>query len=380
MVGQLAAGVAHEINNPLTGIVTYSQLLLEKTPGEGSTRSSLQKIVTQANRCRKIVRGLLDFSRQSKPDERPCNVNTVLQECVALVANQALFQNIEIVRNLAEDLPLVPMDPSQIQQVFMNLIINAAEATPGEGRLTLTTRLAASGKVRRGRVRGHRLRHQAGGPGADLRAVLHDQGSAPRHRPGPGDQLRHRQGAPGHHRGRERGRQGHHVRGEPAVVAGGGGVGRGQAQQDPDHRRRGDRPRLVPRDPRGRGLRDRHGPRRDRGPEEGAGGPARPGPRGPDDAGHLGLRGARGDARHRPDHRRHRHHRLLDGGVGGRGDEAGGVRLPAQAVHARRAAPDRPARPRAPAAGPRDHRRCAASGRCCSRTSPPSSRTSCARR
>ncbi len=141
LIGQLAAGVAHEINNPLTGIVTYSQLLLEKNPGEGSTRSSLQKIVTQANRCRKIVRGLLDFSRQSKPDERPCNVNTVLQECVSLVANQALFHNIELVQNAsAEDLPLVPMDPSQMQQVFMNLIINAAEATPADGRLTLTTR------------------------------------------------------------------------------------------------------------------------------------------------------------------------------------------------------------------------------------------------
>jgi len=147
LVGQLAAGVAHEINNPLTGIVTYSQLLLEKNPGEGSTRASLQKIVTQANRCRKIVRGLLDFSRQSKPDERPCNVNTVLQECVSLVANQALFQNIEIVRNLAEDLPLVPMDPSQIQQVFLNLILNAAEATPAEGRLNLTTRMASSGRA-----------------------------------------------------------------------------------------------------------------------------------------------------------------------------------------------------------------------------------------
>jgi two-component system, NtrC family, sensor kinase len=147
LVGQLAAGVAHEINNPLTGIVTYSQLLLERTPEEGFTRSSLEKIVTQASRCRKIVRGLLDFSRQSKPDERPCNINTVLQDCVALVAHQALFQNIEIVRNFGPDLPLVPMDPSQIQQVFLNLILNAAEAMPGgEGRLTMATRLDRSGE------------------------------------------------------------------------------------------------------------------------------------------------------------------------------------------------------------------------------------------
>jgi two-component system NtrC family sensor kinase len=73
-------------------------------------------------------------------------VNTVLQECVALVANQPLFHNIELVRRFGEDLPLVPMDPSQMQQVFMNLIINAAEATPADGRLTLTTRADASGR------------------------------------------------------------------------------------------------------------------------------------------------------------------------------------------------------------------------------------------
>jgi len=144
IIGQLAAGVAHEINNPLTGIVTYSQLLLEENPGEGPTRLSLQKIVTQANRCRKIVRGLLDFSRQSKPDERPCNVNMVLQECIALVANQPLFHNIELVRRFSGDLPLVLMDPAQMQQVFMNLILNAAEATPADGRLTLTTRVDAT--------------------------------------------------------------------------------------------------------------------------------------------------------------------------------------------------------------------------------------------
>lgn len=146
LIGQLAAGVAHEINNPLTGIVTYSHLLLERMPGESWERASVQKIVTQANRCRSIVRGLLDFSRQRKPEKRLCNVNVVLQECVSLVANQALFQNIEIVKKFADGLPAVPMDPSQIQQVFMNIIINAAEAMTTGGRLVLETQLDAQGR------------------------------------------------------------------------------------------------------------------------------------------------------------------------------------------------------------------------------------------
>jgi two-component system NtrC family sensor kinase len=141
LIGQLAAGVAHEINNPLQGIVTYSHLLLERMPDETRERDSVQKIAAQANRCREIVRGLLDFSRQRKPDKRPWNVNVVLQECISLVANQALFHNIEIAKHFCEDIPAVPMDRSQMQQVFMNIIINAAEAMSEGGRLMLTTRV-----------------------------------------------------------------------------------------------------------------------------------------------------------------------------------------------------------------------------------------------
>lgn len=139
-IGQLAAGVAHEINNPLQGIVTYSHLLLERATTGNGTRESLEKIVKQANRCRDIIRGLLDFSRQRKPEKRLSNVNRVLDECVSLVDNQALFLNIRIAKHLAQDLPQVLMDPSQVQQVFMNMIINAAEAMNGVGQLTLTTR------------------------------------------------------------------------------------------------------------------------------------------------------------------------------------------------------------------------------------------------
>lgn len=139
-IGQLAAGVAHEINNPLTGIVTYSHLLLERASTQNGTRQSLEKIVKQADRCRDIIRGLLDFSRQRKPEKRLSNVNRVLEECVSLVDNQVLFHNIRIVQHLSPNLPQVFMDPSQVQQVFMNMILNAADAMKEGGQLTLTTR------------------------------------------------------------------------------------------------------------------------------------------------------------------------------------------------------------------------------------------------
>ncbi|MCX7885982.1 MAG: cache domain-containing protein [Verrucomicrobiae bacterium] len=141
IIGQLAAGVAHELNNPMQGIVTYSHLLLEETPNGHPSRDLAQKIVTQANRCTSIVRGLLDFARQRKPHKRPVNINTVLNDCLSLVKNQSLFHNIQIERNHAPELPEVVIDPSQMQQVFLNLIINAAEAMPNGGRLTTTTRL-----------------------------------------------------------------------------------------------------------------------------------------------------------------------------------------------------------------------------------------------
>jgi two-component system NtrC family sensor kinase len=141
LIGQLAASVAHELNNPLQGIVTYSHLLLEEIPADDSRKSSVQRIVTQANRCRDIIRGLLDFSRQRKPDKTVCDINSVMQECIKLVEHQALFHNIQIDRQLDHDLPMIVVDPSQMQQVFINMIINAAEAMDDGGNLRLNTRL-----------------------------------------------------------------------------------------------------------------------------------------------------------------------------------------------------------------------------------------------
>ena len=140
LIGQLSANVAHELNNPLTGIVTFSHLILENTDCDDPKKKNLEKIVGQAIRCRDIIRGLLDFSRQRKPDKVLSNINTVMDQCLSFVENQALFLNIKIHKYFQEDLPMVVIDPSQIERVIMNMIINAAEAMDGGGELILTTR------------------------------------------------------------------------------------------------------------------------------------------------------------------------------------------------------------------------------------------------
>jgi len=140
LIGQLSANVAHELNNPLTGIVTYSHLLLERIPLDDPNRNSISKIVVQANRSKEIIRGLLDFSRQRKPDMTVCDINSILKECVSLVEDQALFLNIYIRKEWDPNLPPAVVDPSQIERVFMNIIINAAEAMEGNGLLAITSR------------------------------------------------------------------------------------------------------------------------------------------------------------------------------------------------------------------------------------------------
>ncbi|MGB2954816.1 MAG: cache domain-containing protein [Anaerolineales bacterium] len=141
LIGQLSANIAHELNNPLQGIVTFSHLLLEDNLcADPDTKSSLEIIVGQADRCRDIIRGLLDFSRQRAPDKTYFDINSIINDCVSLVELQALFHNIQIIKNLQSDLPMAVIDPSQIERVFMNLIINAAEAMEGNGHLTISTR------------------------------------------------------------------------------------------------------------------------------------------------------------------------------------------------------------------------------------------------
>jgi two-component system NtrC family sensor kinase len=141
VIGQLSAGVAHELNNPLQGIVAYSHLLLEQTPVDDRRRDELVKIVAQADRCTAIIRALLDFSRPKELERRSGDLNSVITGSLALVRGQAMFQNIEVVEKMDRGIPRVMVDSSQMEQVFVNLLINAAEAMPEGGRLTVSTRV-----------------------------------------------------------------------------------------------------------------------------------------------------------------------------------------------------------------------------------------------
>jgi len=138
-LGKLAAGIAHEINNPLGGILIYSSLLMEDSEDGDGRRQDLERIVQEATRCKEIVKSLLEFSRQTEPKLEPIDINKAITDGLFFLENQALFHNIEIVKKLDSFLPRVRGNPGQLKQVFMNIIVNAAEAMHGRGVLTITT-------------------------------------------------------------------------------------------------------------------------------------------------------------------------------------------------------------------------------------------------
>ena len=147
-VGRLAAGVAHEINNPLTGVLTFSHVLLKDAPPGSQQQADLQTIIDATTRCRDIIRGLLNFSRQSQPRKRPANLNGVLAAALKLTRNQARMHQIRIVENLDPSLPDLVIDPDQIQEVAVNAVLNAVDAMPGGGTLTVGSRGSADEKGR----------------------------------------------------------------------------------------------------------------------------------------------------------------------------------------------------------------------------------------
>ena len=138
-LGKLAAGVAHQLNNPLGGITLFTQLMLEEHELSQDAKNDLLRIRKDAERCSSIVKELLEFARQTKRQVRPHNINKIITRTLFLLRNQTLFQNIEIIEKYNYSLPDIPADIQQLNHVFMNIILNAADAMEGSGVLEITT-------------------------------------------------------------------------------------------------------------------------------------------------------------------------------------------------------------------------------------------------
>lgn len=145
-LGKLAAGVAHQLNNPLGGITLYAQLMLEEYALDEAAESDLRRILDDAERCRNTIRELLEFARQTRQEIRLNDLNHALSQTLFLLENQSLFHNIEIVKELDPSLPKVPSDIQQLNHVFMNIILNAAEAMEGQGQLRVKTSRSEDGR------------------------------------------------------------------------------------------------------------------------------------------------------------------------------------------------------------------------------------------
>jgi len=142
-LGQIAAGVAHEINNPLTGVLVYTKLLLknigDKKINETIFEERLRTMEKEIGRSSRIIKNLLDFSRQATSQPRVCDLMKKIDDALNILKNQAKLNNINIIKEF-DSIPQVFADPDQIQQVFVNVILNAIQSMPNSGTLTVKTK------------------------------------------------------------------------------------------------------------------------------------------------------------------------------------------------------------------------------------------------
>jgi len=139
-LGRLVAGVAHEIGNPLTGILTYAYLLRDSLDENDPRREDVEMIIQETLRCREIIHRLLDFAREVKLKRERFDLNQLIRRSVRLIEKQKDFSHIKFIYELEENLPEIEADPHQIEQVILNLVLNACEAMPDGGRLWIRTR------------------------------------------------------------------------------------------------------------------------------------------------------------------------------------------------------------------------------------------------
>ncbi|MFH1731327.1 MAG: ATP-binding protein [Planctomycetota bacterium] len=146
-LGQIAGGVAHEVNNPLTTVSGWLQIMLGETAKDDKRRAALELVSGEVGRIANIVHHLLSFGRRAPAEEGLVSLNSVLSDVLELMAYQIRSDNIQIVSSLSENLPLVTGDANQLKQVFLNIIVNARQAMLDGGVLTLTTRVTENGSV-----------------------------------------------------------------------------------------------------------------------------------------------------------------------------------------------------------------------------------------
>jgi len=145
-LGQLAAGVAHELNNPIGTIMMFSRILEEELSHNESWKNDITLVAQEAERAAKIIKDLLSFAKETKVKPGLVNINTVLKEALSLLVKQSLFHNVEVVTDLDSKLPSTFADPDLLKQVFLNIVLNGVQAMDGKGTLTITSRRLDKGK------------------------------------------------------------------------------------------------------------------------------------------------------------------------------------------------------------------------------------------
>lgn len=145
-VGLLAAGIAHELNNPLTGVLTFSHLVRKKMPEGSPDAEDMDLVIQETKRCAAVIRRLLDFAREKKPEKKFADLNQIIEETERIIERPAHLRDIEIRKDLDPGLPPVWVDADQIKQVVMNILVNAQQSINKRGTITLRTRVAPEPK------------------------------------------------------------------------------------------------------------------------------------------------------------------------------------------------------------------------------------------
>ena len=136
-LGRMAAGIAHEINNPLGGILLFSSNMSKKVPAGDPLEKGLKIIIRETQRCKIIIQGLLEFARDEKPQKVPANINDIIKIVLGIVENEFYLRRVTVEKELAQDMVKTLLDENQIEQVFINLLLNALHAVEEHGRVTV---------------------------------------------------------------------------------------------------------------------------------------------------------------------------------------------------------------------------------------------------